>query len=97
MWIAVFCYSIIGVYCFYIQRRVLFFVIAKLLKSIKMSINYLINQMKEIMFVKNDEVLFLFRLNSFCFCVILKICKTFLKNIHDEVFKFFRINLARDS
>ena len=46
------------------------------------------------MFVKNDEVLFLFRLNSFCFCVILKICKTFLKNIHDEVFKFFSNKLS---
>ena len=47
MWIAVFCYSIIGVYCFYIQRRVLFFIIAKFLKPMKMSINYSINQMKE--------------------------------------------------
>ena len=46
------------------------------------------------MFVKNDEVLFLFRLNSFCFCVILKIYKTFLKNIHDEVFKFFSNKLS---
>lgn len=42
-----FCYSIIGVYCFYIQNRISFFVIAKLLKSIKMSTNYSINQMKE--------------------------------------------------
>ena len=47
MWIAVFCYSIIGVYCFYLQHRISFFVNAKFLKPIKMSINYLINQMKE--------------------------------------------------
>lgn len=47
MWIAVFCYSIIGVYCFYIQHRISFFVIAKLLKSMKMYINYSTNQMKE--------------------------------------------------
>ena len=33
--------------CFYIQHRIPFFVNEKLLKSIKMSINYLINQMKE--------------------------------------------------
>ena len=46
-WIAVFCYSIIGVYCFYIQRRDLFFVSANLLKSKKKSIKYLKNQLKE--------------------------------------------------
>ena len=42
-----FCYSIIGVYCFYIQHRIPFFVNEKLLKSMKISINYSINQMKE--------------------------------------------------
>ena len=47
MWIAVFCYSIIGVYCFYIQHRIPFFVNEKLLKSMKISINCSINQVKE--------------------------------------------------